>query len=135
MSGEGYTVDALGRRKWDKELHRRKAEEAEEAARLLAAQPTVRPTAPLQRAVISLEEIELKQRLSPDGLLHCEVCKVSMRDSRAFLDHINGKAHNRALGMTMNVQKATPDEVKAKLLEIRKRLYPGERLVEQLLNR
>ena len=96
----GYTIDALGRRKWDKEFYQRQA---------------LTQTAPLQRTEARL------------GLgLHCAVCGVTFRDSHAYLDHVNGKTHNRALGM--NVVKSTPDEVKDKLMDIRRRLYPGEDL-------
>ena len=35
--------------------------------------------------------------------------------NKAWLDHINGKYHNAALGMSMRVEKSSKDEVKEKL--------------------
>lgn len=46
---------------------------------------------------------------------YCAVCDCILRDSQSYLDHINGKYHNRALGMTMNVEKKGLDSVQARL--------------------
>jgi len=35
-----------------------------------------------------------------------------LRDSASYLDHINGKYHNRALGMSMRVERSTADDVR-----------------------
>lgn len=43
-----------------------------------------------------------------------------MRDSQSYLDHINGKYHNRALGMSMTVEKSTADDVRKKFEELKK---------------
>lgn len=43
-----------------------------------------------------------------------------MRDSQSYLDHINGKYHNRALGMSMVVEKSTADDVRKKFDELKK---------------
>jgi U4/U6.U5 tri-snRNP component SNU23 len=37
----------------------------------------------------------------------------------AYLDHINGKWHNRALGMSMTVERSTVEQVKRKLEEVK----------------
>ena len=37
----------------------------------------------------------------------------------AYLDHINGKWHNRALGMSMKVERSTVEQVKRKLEEVK----------------
>lgn len=39
----------------------------------------------------------------------------------AYLDHINGKWHNRALGMSMTVEKSTADQVRKRLEEAKRR--------------
>lgn len=41
----------------------------------------------------------------------CSVCDCVLRDSQSYLDHINGKYHNRALGMSMVVERSTADDV------------------------
>lgn len=42
---------------------------------------------------------------------YCSVCDCILRDSQSYLDHINGKWHNRALGTSMRVERSTADEV------------------------
>lgn len=46
---------------------------------------------------------------------HCEVCDCLLKDSASYLDHINGKKHQRALGFSMRVERANVDKVKERL--------------------
>lgn len=55
--------------------------------------------------------------LSQQAGFYCDVCDCVLKDSMAYLDHINGKWHNRALGMSMNVEKSTVDQVRKRLEE------------------
>ena len=43
---------------------------------------------------------------------YCSVCECILRDSQSYLDHINGKFHNRALGMSMRVERSTANDVR-----------------------
>ena len=43
---------------------------------------------------------------------YCSVCDCILRDSMSYLDHINGKYHNRALGMNMRVERSTADQAR-----------------------
>ncbi|GIM05127.1 hypothetical protein Vretimale_9544 [Volvox reticuliferus] len=54
----------------------------------------------------------------------CNVCNCVLRDSQSYLDHINGKWHNRALGMSMRVEKSTLEQVKNKFDELKSRKSP-----------
>jgi len=42
---------------------------------------------------------------------HCRVCDCFLKDSLTYLDHINGRKHQRYLGYTMRVEKSTTEEV------------------------
>ena len=49
---------------------------------------------------------------------YCSVCDCILRDSQSYLDHINGKWHNRALGMSMRVERSNADQVSFSAAEI-----------------
>jgi U4/U6.U5 tri-snRNP component SNU23 len=59
--------------------------------------------------------IGLNTPLSQQAGYYCSVCDCILRDSQSYLDHINGKWHNRALGMNMKPERAT-------LLQVRERM-------------
>ncbi|KAL7489940.1 hypothetical protein ACHAW6_015676 [Cyclotella cf. meneghiniana] len=42
---------------------------------------------------------------------HCRVCDCFLKDSLTYLDHINGRKHQRYLGYSMRVEKSTVEEV------------------------
>jgi U4/U6.U5 tri-snRNP component SNU23 len=46
---------------------------------------------------------------------HCRVCDCFLRDSHTYLDHINGRKHQRNLGFSMRVERSTNDQVAARL--------------------
>ena len=46
---------------------------------------------------------------------HCKVCDCYLKDSMTYLDHINGRKHQRHLGYSMRVEKSTKSEVTSKL--------------------
>ena len=50
-----------------------------------------------------------------DGGYYCEVCECILRDSVAYLDHINGKKHNRNLGFSMRVATSSVSQVASRL--------------------
>jgi len=52
---------------------------------------------------------------------YCKVCDCFLKDSLGYLDHINGKKHQRALGYTMRVEQSTVSGVKGKLAELKAR--------------
>jgi len=49
------------------------------------------------------------------GGYYCNVCLCSLRDSNAYLDHLNGTNHQRKLGFSMRVEKSTVMSVKERL--------------------
>ncbi|GBF93690.1 hypothetical protein Rsub_06793 [Raphidocelis subcapitata] len=139
--GSAAGVDNTARRTWDKEEFAERAEkreqeaaEAEETALDIKKRKRLERD-PLHQGLI-VERSNLKVRdyqidltsrvgrsqviglntpLSQQAGYYCSVCDCVLRDSQSYLDHINGKYHNRALGMSMAVEKSTVEQVKARL--------------------
>ena len=58
------------------------------------------------------------------GAYWCPVCECQLRDSLNYLDHINGRKHQRRLGFSMRVERSSVDSVRARFgtnLQKRKR--------------
>merc|ERR1711976_901242 len=53
--------------------------------------------------------------LSQQAGYYCSVCECVLKDSATYLDHINGKWHQRALGMSMRVEKVGVERVRARI--------------------
>ena len=49
---------------------------------------------------------------SQQGGWYCETCKCGLKDSINYLDHINGKKHQRELGYSMRVERSTVSQVR-----------------------
>jgi len=51
---------------------------------------------------------------------YCKHCDCLMKDSNAWLDHINGTKHNKLLGMNMKVERVGVDRVRDRLKGLKK---------------
>jgi hypothetical protein len=131
-------VDNTARRTWDREEFRekaekREAEEADEEESIHAIKKRKRlERDPLHQGLIVARsnltsrdyELNLTERLNKTQVIglntplnqqagyYCKTCDCVLRDSQSYLDHINGKYHNRALGMSMRVEKSTVEQVR-----------------------
>ena len=63
--------------------------------------------------------------LAQRGGFFCSVCDCLLKDSITYLDHINGRKHQQALGMSMRVERSTVAQVKDRL-EMHKRKHEEE---------
>jgi U4/U6.U5 tri-snRNP component SNU23 len=52
---------------------------------------------------------------------HCKVCDCFLKDSHTYLDHINGRKHQRKLGFSMRVERSSKDQLLSRLEELSKK--------------
>ncbi|RPD63873.1 hypothetical protein L227DRAFT_521072 [Lentinus tigrinus ALCF2SS1-6] len=52
---------------------------------------------------------------------YCETCNRTYKDSAGYLDHINGRAHLRALGQTTKIERSTVEQVRARIAYLREK--------------
>ncbi|GLG93180.1 hypothetical protein R5R35_012725 [Gryllus longicercus] len=139
------------RRKWDRDEYERLAatriqEELEAQEKAKQKQPPVKRELLRQRDY----RVDLESKLgksvvitkntpsSQTGGYYCNVCDCVVKDSINFLDHINGKKHQRNLGMSMRVERSSLDQVKKrfevnkKKLEEKKKDYDIEQRMKEL---
>lgn len=49
------------------------------------------------------------------GIFSCPICKLFFKDSIVYLKHLNSKEHNREIGMSLEVEESTPEEIAQRL--------------------
>lgn len=122
----GVKTDALGRRIWDKEEFAKRAKERTAAEEALDD--------PARKKILAVKRDDLRARekdvnlsatlgksrviasaRDAGGGFYCKTCDCVLKDSINYLDHVNGKKHQRNLGMSMRVERSTLDQVKARL--------------------
>eukprot|EP00112_Aurelia_sp_Birch-Aquarium-sp1_P011520 Seg2421.3 transcript_id=Seg2421.3/GoldUCD/mRNA.D3Y31 product="Zinc finger matrin-type protein 2" protein_id=Seg2421.3/GoldUCD/D3Y31 len=127
------------RRTWDKDDFEKKAKE-----RLLEEEdeewPKKNDDIPVKRESLKARgySVDLNSKLGKNiiitkttplsevGGYYCNVCDCVVKDSINFLDHINGRKHQRNLGMSMRVERSSLDQVK-KRFESNKRKKEEEK--------
>ncbi|XP_022915973.1 zinc finger matrin-type protein 2 [Onthophagus taurus] len=125
------------RRKWDREEYEKLAEERrkEEREREEDAEQKKKGP-PIKRELLKQRDykIDLDSKLgksivinkntptSQSGGYYCNVCDCVVKDSINFLDHINGKKHQRNLGMSMRIERSNLDTVKQRFALNKKKM-------------
>ncbi|KAI9287873.1 hypothetical protein BC943DRAFT_358370 [Umbelopsis sp. AD052] len=153
--GSGTGKDTTFRRTWNKEEYAAKAQEREAADKLAEEnedrkakglkpkyQRSSTPAQP-QRELLKArdEKVVLDANLNKTQVVstgaagpaskqpgfYCKACDCVVKDSTNYLDHINGKKHQKNLGMSMKVERASVDSVKERLAALkRKKEQPKE---------
>jgi U4/U6.U5 tri-snRNP component SNU23 len=59
---------------------------------------------------------------------YCRLCDCYLKDSLTYLDHLNGRKHQRALGYTMRVERSTTEDVMAKLQQLEEKQKEQEQI-------
>ncbi|KAK3162050.1 hypothetical protein QOZ80_1BG0084700 [Eleusine coracana subsp. coracana] len=137
MSGNPVGVDNTSWRKFDKEEYARQRERQEKVIRASTIElkiatlrnstftPDIYRGPPVQRQLLKHRhyEVDLESRLGKTQVVtpiaplsqqagyYCSVCECVVKDLANYLDHINGKKYQRALGMSMRVERASLEQI------------------------
>ena len=68
------------------------------------------------------------------GIFSCPICKLFFKDSIVYLKHLNSKEHNKQMGMSLEVEESTPEDV-SKRLEQWENFYQNGVPVPPLFNK
>lgn len=125
------------RRKWDREEYEKLAEERRREEREGDDDEEKKKKGPpIKRELLKQRDykIDLDSKLgksivinkntptSQSGGYYCNVCDCVVKDSINFLDHINGKKHQRNLGMSMRIERSSLDSVKQRFSMNKKKM-------------
>lgn len=131
-------VDNTFRRKFNREEYLERAREREQQEEEGRTKPKGKAP-PVQRKPLKHRdyEVDLESRLGKTQVVtpiaplsqqagyYCSVCECVVKDSANYLDHINGKKHQRALGMSMRVERASLQQVQDRFEKLKKQKVAG----------
>ncbi|KAJ7780502.1 hypothetical protein DFH07DRAFT_909919 [Mycena maculata] len=149
MASASNAADTDFRKKWDKEEYaeRAKKRDLEEKERMQENEERMkqgkRPRKGPRKDDLPKPTELMKQREAPLELdknlnktmvvqnpggkgpgqpgFHCETCNRTYKDSVGYLDHINSRAHLRALGQTTKLERSTLGQVRRRIALLREK--------------
>merc|ERR1712058_194995 len=141
------------RRKWDTVEWEKNAKAREDLERAMNRDRSRdEKVDPIRREMLQIRDykVDLESKLGKSTVItkntpqaatggyYCNVCDCVVKDSINFLDHINGKKHQRNLGMSMKIERSSLDQVKErfalnkKKMEEKKKDYDFEERMKEL---
>lgn len=122
------------RRKWDSEEYLQRARDR--ATREAMEEQARNEALNAKRELLKHRDykVDLESRLgkttiitkntpqSQTGGYYCNVCDCVVKDSINFLDHINGKKHQRNMGMSMKIEQSSLDQVQKRFEQNKRKL-------------
>lgn len=128
------------RRKWDRNEYERKAQDRIREKKQDESGGS-NEDVPISRELLKRRDykVDLDSKLgksvviskttpsSQSGGYYCNVCDCVVKDSINFLDHINGKKHQRNLGMSMKVERSSLDQVKERFQSNKKKMQEKQK--------
>jgi len=130
------------RRTWDNDEYEEKAKERlKEDLDFLEGKTSSSREPPVQREKLKARDyaVDLQSRLgksqvitkttplAEQGGYYCNVCDCVVKDSINFLDHINGKKHQRNMGMSMKIERSSLEQVKERFAMNKKKKEEDEK--------
>ncbi|CAN8077213.1 unnamed protein product [Agarophyton chilense] len=134
VSRRSWDVAAFEKRAQERQRSEKEAEDeklrARKAARNLAHVEDD-PFAPTRSWLTKREhDIDLESKVGTVEVVasvqksgfYCKLCDTAMKDSNRYLQHVNSRFHQKALGMSMRVRRSTVEDIKKAFdEEVRKR--------------
>lgn len=121
---EGWDVEAFERRAKERERAEKEAEHeklrSRKAARQVEDHQDGDPLAPTRAWLRKRDHVvDFESKIGTTeivssahtGGFQCKVCDVTLKDSNRFLSHINSRAHQKTLGMSMRVKRSTVEDI------------------------
>ncbi|CAE6504542.1 unnamed protein product [Rhizoctonia solani] len=143
----GKAADAGFRRKWDTEEYAQKAKEKDEEERKRMKEneelmkkgkrPRKRKEdlpKPTELMKQREKNLELDKNLNKTMIVqnaggrgpgqpgfYCDLCERTLKDTSAYLDHLNSRQHLRRMGQTTQIARSTLDQVRARIALLREK--------------
>ncbi|KAJ1311225.1 hypothetical protein OPQ81_009725 [Rhizoctonia solani] len=119
------------RRRWDKEEYAQKAKEKDEEARQRMKEneeliqkgkrPRKHKTEDLPKPTENMKQREHDLEGPGQPGFYCDLCQRTLKDTSAYLDHLNSRQHLRRMGQTTQIARSTLDQVRARIALLREK--------------
>mmetsp|Transcript_245 Transcript_245/g.258 ORF Transcript_245/g.258 Transcript_245/m.258 type:complete len:203 (+) Transcript_245:355-963(+) len=121
------------RRTWDLDEYRKKARDREENENIVTVDISavdLKPLVAREGDVDLVKDLGRTRVVSASGAatgdeasgFFCEACNCVIKDSMSYLDHLNGRKHQRRMGMSLKTKRSTLSDVKNRLRQHKRKV-------------